>query len=129
MAKVTQGCLSDITVIQKMSLQIKASRSRLCIFDYSEYNMGCRINPIEKIMTSKRKIADFESSLKQVESLVATLDDQEATLEESLAAFEKGLKLTQTAQKILANAEQRVQVLCEKDGEPIVYEYSEDDTE
>ena len=80
-------------------------------------------------MTLSKKIVDFESSLKQLESLVGTLDDKDTTLEESLAAFEKGAKLTQSAQKILANAEQRVQILSEKDGEPIAKEFSENDTQ
>ncbi|MNH36895.1 Exodeoxyribonuclease 7 small subunit [compost metagenome] len=39
------------------------------------------------------------------------------SLEESLAAFEQGIALTRDCQGALAQAEQKVQILLERDGE------------
>jgi len=59
---------------------------------------------------------DFEKSLNQLESLVESMEDGEMSLEESLKAFEDGIRLTRQCQQALSAAEQRVQILLEKDG-------------
>jgi len=62
---------------------------------------------------------DFEQSLNQLEALVEQMEEGDLSLEASLQAFEDGVKLTRQCQQALSAAEQRVQVLLEKDGDLI----------
>ena len=66
-----------------------------------------------------RKQPDFEKSLEELGQLVESLESGELSLEDSLKTFERGIQLTQVCQKALADAEQRVQILLEKDGESV----------
>jgi exodeoxyribonuclease VII small subunit len=61
-------------------------------------------------MARKKVALDFEQSL-------ADLQNGELSLEDSLTAFEQGIGLTRDCQSALAQAEQKVQVLLERDGE------------
>ena len=65
---------------------------------------------------SKKKTPTFEESLAELEQWVSQLEQGEITLEESLAAFERGITLTRTCQQALQAAEQKVQILIEKNG-------------
>jgi exodeoxyribonuclease VII small subunit len=65
----------------------------------------------------KGKKIDFEASLGQLEKLVAQMEEGDLTLEQSLKAFEDGVKLTRECQQALADAEQKVQLLMEQNGE------------
>ena len=67
-------------------------------------------------MSQPDETIDFEKSLNQLESLVESMEDGEMSLEESLKAFEDGIRLTRQCQQALSAAEQRVQILLEKDG-------------
>lgn len=62
-------------------------------------------------MAAKKKIADFEQALNELEALVAAMEKGDLTLEESLKAFENGVKLTRECQQTLRDAEQKVQIL------------------
>ena len=68
---------------------------------------------------TKKKLAkfDFEAALEELEELVSSMEDGELSLEESLQAFENGIKLTRECQAALKNAEQKVQVLLNKNGD------------
>ena len=69
-------------------------------------------------MTKKKQSKfDFEQALEDLEELVSSMEDGELTLEESLQAFEKGIKLTRECQTALKNAEQKVQVLLNENGD------------
>lgn len=59
----------------------------------------------------------FEQSLAQLESLVEKMEAGELTLEESLQTFEEGIRLTRECQQALAQAEQTVKLLVERNGE------------
>jgi exodeoxyribonuclease VII small subunit len=65
----------------------------------------------------KGKKIDFEASLGRLEALVDQMEDGELSLEASLKAFEEGVKLTRECQQALQEAEQKVQVLLEQNGE------------
>ena len=56
-------------------------------------------------------------ALQELEALVSSMEDGELSLEESLQAFEKGIKLTRECQTALKNAEQKVQVLLNENGD------------
>lgn len=66
---------------------------------------------------ARKKAADFETSLAELQTLVERLESGELSLEDSLGAFEQGIRLTRDCQAALAQAEQKVQVLLERDGE------------
>ncbi|MGB0732210.1 MAG: exodeoxyribonuclease VII small subunit [Pontibacterium sp.] len=60
---------------------------------------------------------DFESSLSELENIVTQMEQGNLSLDEALSAFETGIKLTRHCQTILDQAEQKIQVLTEKNGE------------
>ena len=69
-------------------------------------------------MTPKKQAKfDFEVALEKLEELVSSMEDGKLSLEESLQAFEKGIKLTRECQSALKNAEQKVQVLLNENGD------------
>ena len=68
-------------------------------------------------MVNKRSINQFEKSLDELNKLVENMEQGDLTLEESLKSFEKGIKLTRSCQKALENAEQKIQILMDEDGE------------
>jgi exodeoxyribonuclease VII small subunit len=72
-----------------------------------------------RTMTAKKKGNDFEQSLTELEQLVDSMESGELSLEDSLSAFEKGVKLTRECQTKLSAAEQKVELLIEKQGELI----------
>lgn len=67
-------------------------------------------------MPRKKTSSLFEDSLAELEQLVEQMEQGEISLEESLKSFERGVKLTNTCQKALQDAEQKVQILLEKNG-------------
>lgn len=77
-----------------------------------------------KKATAEKKL-DFEKSLNDLEQLVEEMENGELSLDQSLASFEKGIALTKTCQKALQEAEQRVNILLEKHGEPTLEEFSD----
>lgn len=66
---------------------------------------------------AKAKTVNFETSLTDLEKLVQSMESGELSLEDSLKAFENGMQLSRDCQQALADAEQKVQLLMEKDGE------------
>ena len=70
-------------------------------------------------MPAKKKAPTFEQSLEELETLVNKMEAGDLSLDESLGAFEDGVKLTRACQKMLDDAEQKVQILTEKNGELI----------
>lgn len=76
---------------------------------------------------ARKKGVNFEESLEELESLVEQMEDGDLSLEESLAAFEKGVRLARECQDALKNAEQRVQVLLQQNGEEQLAEFAGDD--
>ena len=75
----------------------------------------------------KAKKIDFEASLGQLERLVEQMEDGELSLEESLKAFEQGVKLTRECQQALKQAEQKVQLLMEQNGELVATPFTGDE--
>ncbi len=73
-----------------------------------------------------KKTVPFEESLAELEQLVERMEQGNLGLEESLKLFERGVQLTQSCQKALKEAEQRVQVLQEKNGEPTLQPFNDE---
>jgi len=59
------------------------------------------------------ELAEFETSLDELELLVSQMESGDLSLEESLQAFERGVALTRSCQQALKTAELRVQALTE----------------
>jgi exodeoxyribonuclease VII small subunit len=72
---------------------------------------------------------DFETAMRELEELVERLEQGELPLEESLAAFERGVTLTRCCQSALKDAEQKVEILLKKAGEPAVADFEPDETD
>ena len=62
----------------------------------------------------KSHLSSFESTVSRLETIIDGMENQETGLQESLAAFEEGISLLNKAHAVLANAEQKVNVLIEK---------------
>lgn len=70
-------------------------------------------------MTTSRKkkpapTSDFESSLNQLNQLIEKMEAGQLSLENSLQCFEEGVALIKQCQKTLSDAEQKIQILTEK---------------
>jgi exodeoxyribonuclease VII small subunit len=60
---------------------------------------------------------DFDTSMKRLEEIVDQLEGGELTLEESIARYEEGITLSKRLEKVLDDAEKRIEKLVEKGGE------------
>ncbi len=79
-------------------------------------------------MASKNaKEFNFEAALTELNLLVEKMEQGGLSLEESLHAFEKGIALTRQCQQALKTAEQKVQILLEKNGQTHLEPYQEDE--
>ena len=74
-----------------------------------------------------QKTPDFESALAELEALVEKMEQGDLSLDESLKQFERGVQLTRACQQALKEAEQKVQILLEKDGQPSLEAFDNDD--
>lgn len=61
---------------------------------------------------------DFETNIKSLEAIIEKLEDSDTGLQGALSDFEKGINLTRSAQKALAEAEQKVSLLLDDDNGP-----------
>lgn len=78
-------------------------------------------------MTKRAREFDFEAAIAELEALVERMERGDLALEDSLRCFERGIQLTRACQKALSDAQQKVQVLVEKeDGEAAVAPFSAD---
>ena len=72
------------------------------------------------------KALPFEASLKELETLVETMEQGDLSLEESLRHFERGVQLTRSCQQALRDAEQKVELLLQKNGQEEVVAFDRD---
>ena len=61
----------------------------------------------------------FEQVVQELEAIIKRMSSGDQSLETSITEFERGVRLVRECQKILKDAEQRVEVLTNaKDGQP-----------
>lgn len=77
-------------------------------------------------MTKKKSAPSFEESLAELEKLVEHMEKGDISLEESLQCFERGVMLTRTCQKALQEAEQKVRILLEKNGQQTLEPFTDE---
>lgn len=75
-------------------------------------------------MKKKEQPVSFENALTELEAVVNRLEQGDLNLEDALAQFEQGINLAKQAQERLTNAEQRVQILLEKNTAASLSDYS-----
>lgn len=63
------------------------------------------------------KEANFEETIKKLETIASELEKGDLNLDESVTKFEEGMKLSKTCNDILENAEKRISILIKKDNE------------
>ena len=73
-----------------------------------------------------QKKPDFETALAELEALVEKMEQGELSLDESLQQFERGVQLTRSCQQALKDAEQKVQILLQKDGQETLEPFDSD---
>lgn len=77
-------------------------------------------------MPKKKTTNLFEDSLAELEKLVEQMEQGDLSLEDSLKFFERGVNLTRICQKSLQEAEQKVQILLEKNGSQTLEPFTDD---
>jgi len=87
-----------------------------------------RSRPMPTAKAATEPLPDFETAMRDLEALVERLEQGDLPLEESLAAFERGVMLTRACQSALQEAEQKVEILLKKAGEPVVEDFTPDET-
>lgn len=73
---------------------------------------------------ARKKELDFEQTMSQLETLVKRLETENLPLEDALKTFEEGIKLAQAGQQKLNQAEQRIQILLEKNANASLDDFS-----
>lgn len=61
--------------------------------------------------------SSFEKNMSNLENLVTELEKGDLNLDESIAKFEEGIKISKECNKILEEAEKKITILLEKDGD------------
>lgn len=72
---------------------------------------------------AKKPTQDFESTLKELEAIVSHLETGDLPLEDALNEFETAVKLVQQGQEHLQKAEQRIQILLNKNEQAELSDY------
>jgi exodeoxyribonuclease VII small subunit len=67
---------------------------------------------------------NFEKALEDLNQIVAKMEQGGLSLQDSLSHFEKGISLTRECQSALEQAQQKVQLLMEKNGELTLQDYN-----
>jgi exodeoxyribonuclease VII small subunit len=78
-------------------------------------------------MSAKAKDPSFEEALRQLESIVAKLESGETKLEESIRLFEEGMRLSGICQRLLDEADRKIETLLRKPGGTSVTAEDEED--
>ena len=76
-------------------------------------------------MSGDDKPLDFEKALAELESLVERLERGDVPLDEALRTFERGVALTRHCQACLQAAQQKVEILLKRSGEPLVQPFED----
>ena len=63
------------------------------------------------------KKESFENNIEKLEKIVTELENGELNLDESVKKFEEGMKIAQKCNNILEDAEKKITILLEKNGD------------
>lgn len=62
------------------------------------------------------KEVNFETNMEQLEKIVQDLEKGDLNLDDSIKKFEEGMKISQECNKFLENAEKKITVLINNNG-------------
>jgi exodeoxyribonuclease VII small subunit len=74
-----------------------------------------------------KSLPNLENSLAEITQLIDKMERGELTLEQSLNDFERGITLVKHCQKILDEAEQKVSILTQEQGQAELMPYDKED--
>ena len=60
--------------------------------------------------------ANFEENMEKLEEIVTELEKGDLNLDSSISKFEEGIKISKECNKILDEAEKKITILLQKDG-------------
>jgi exodeoxyribonuclease VII small subunit len=69
----------------------------------------------------------LEESLSEITQIIEKMEHSDQTLEQSLTHFERGVTLIKHCQKILEEAEQKVQILIQNNSKEELTSYGDDE--
>ena len=75
----------------------------------------------------KKEDLSFEELMKRLEEVTNKLEKEELNLDESVALFEEGMNLSKKCNETLENAEKRISILLEKNGELVEENFVDDE--
>lgn len=74
-------------------------------------------------VAKKSALPNLENSLVEISALIEKMEHGNLSLEQSLTQFERGIHLIKHAQKILQEAEQKVQILIQNNNQESLDSY------
>jgi exodeoxyribonuclease VII small subunit len=80
-------------------------------------------------VTKTKPMPKLEESLTEITQLIDTMERGDVSLEQSLTQFERGITLIKHCQKILETAEQKVNILMQKNNKETLTPYSDGDND
>jgi exodeoxyribonuclease VII small subunit len=80
-----------------------------------------------KTPKTKKDEFNFEVALNDLSILIDQMEQGQLPLDKALENFERGIALVRQCQEALKNAEQKVQILMEKAGQPALAPYDTED--
>ena len=70
-------------------------------------------------MGNSEKEVNFEETMKKLEEIATELEKGDLGLDDSVKKFEEGMNLSKIASQILSQAEKRINILINEDGEMV----------
>ena len=67
-------------------------------------------------MSKEENKLSFEEAIKELEEVINQLESGQLNLDDSISKFEKGVELSKYCNNILENAEKKITILTNKDG-------------
>lgn len=81
-----------------------------------------------KKAAKKTQEPNFEKDLERLESIVTALEEGGLSLDDSLKRFEEGVQLAKRCEKMLTDAEKKIEILTKNaDGELVTENFCEDE--
>ncbi|HOG18171.1 MAG TPA: exodeoxyribonuclease VII small subunit [Syntrophales bacterium] len=71
----------------------------------------------------------FEDALAKLEEIVKKMESGDLSLEDSLKSFEEGIRLVRVCSRKLDEAQRRVELLLQEEGETVAKPYREENSE
>ena len=93
----------------------EANKNIAALFLYNEHQADFYKQSIDTI--GHRAKNNFEKSMENLENIVTELEKGELNLDESVKKFEEGMKIAKQCNNILENAEKKITILLEKNGD------------